>query len=50
MGVKPVAGGAVAGGESHVAVIDTFHLLDDDALDAVELAGDDVKVEFVMHL
>ena len=31
-------------------MIDTFHLLDDDALDAVELAGDDVKVEFVMHL
>ena len=50
VGVEPVGGGAVACGEFYLAVIDALHLVDDDALDAVELAGDDVEVEFVMHL
>ena len=50
VGVEPVGGGAVACGEFHLAVIDALHLVDDDALDAVELAGDDVEVEFVKHL
>ena len=50
MGIEPVAGDAMAGRETHLALIDSLHFLDDDALHAVEFLGDDIKVEFVMHL
>ena len=50
MRVKPVAGGAVTGGEPDVAVIDALHLFDDDALHALEFVRDDIKVKFVVHL
>ena len=50
MGIEPVGGCSVAGGELDFTVIDALHFLDDDALHAVQFAGDDVKVEFVMHL
>ena len=50
MGVEPVAGGAVAGCKAHVALVDALHFLDDNALNSVEFTGDDVKVEFVVHL
>ena len=50
MGVEPIACGTVAGRESDLSLVNALHLFDNDVLNAIEFAGDDVKVEFVVHL
>lgn len=50
MGVEPVAGGTVAGRESDLSLVNALHFFDNDVLNAIQFAGDNVKVEFVVHL
>ena len=50
VGVEPVGGGAVAGGEAHAAVVGILHLGNDDVLHLRQFARHHVEVQLVVHL
>ena len=50
VGVEPVGGSAVAGGETHAAVVGILHLGNDDVLHLRQFARHHVEVQLVVHL
>ncbi len=50
VGVEPVGGGAVAGGEAHATVVGILHLGNDDVLHLRQFARHHVEVQLVVHL
>ena len=50
VGVEPVGGCAVAGGEAHATVVGILHLGDDDVLHLRQFARHHVEVQLVVHL
>lgn len=50
VGVEPVGGGAVAGGEAHATVVGILHLGNDDVLHLRQFARHHVEVQLVVYL
>ncbi len=50
VGVEPVGGSAVAGGEAHATVVGILHLGNDDVLHLRQFARHHVEVQLVVHL